>query len=183
MRLFVGLDLPTDVVQSLDQFQRRLRPLAKLSWSAAENLHITTKFIGEWPADRLNEVKNSLAALPSRESLEIRVRGLGFFPNERSPRVFWAGIEAPPGLAGLAKETDVAMGKLGIVRESRAFSPHLTLARIRTPVPMTEMMEQVDAHRQTGFGDFTVDRFFLYLSERHPSGSVYTKLAEYPFSL
>ncbi len=182
MRLFVGLDLPADSIRTLDAFQARLRPLARLSWSPAANLHITTKFIGEWPEERLEEVKTALRALTPRPPIDIRIQGLGFFPHERAPRVFWAGIEAPPELAMLARDTDEALGQLGVARETRPFAPHLTLARIRHPVPLDRLLREIAAARAKEFGRFTAREFFLYLSKPAPGGSVYTKLAEFPFS-
>ncbi|HWQ54716.1 MAG TPA: RNA 2',3'-cyclic phosphodiesterase [Bryobacteraceae bacterium] len=180
MRLFTGFDLPAEVVRSLECVQQQLRPTARINWSPPRNLHITTKFIGEWPEERLGELKDALAALPPHAPMRIAVRGLGFFPNPRSPRVFWAGIDAPPELAELAAETDRALAALGIPSEKRAFSPHLTLARIKEPLPMEPLREAAAALPSTDFGEFTADRFWLYHSRLAPSGSVYTKLSEFP---
>src|SRR5436190_340124 len=99
-------------------------------------MHITTKFIGEWPEERLGELTGALAALSARAPIPIAIRNLGFFPNPHSPRVFWAGIEAPAELANLAGATDLALAALGVASEQRAFAPHLTLARIKEPVPL-----------------------------------------------
>src|SRR5262249_38713819 len=132
MRLFTAIDLPEDVCQRLDGLIGRLRPLAPISWSKAANLHITTKFIGQWPEGSLPELRKALALVgqghalpwsghgPAPHTIPIRVRGLGFFPNAKSPRVFWAGVEAPPELAILARDIDSALAKLGIEPESRA---------------------------------------------------------------
>src|ERR1039458_656819 len=130
MRLFTGLDLPAEVEGNLERLLDRLRPAARIHWSAPANLHITTKFIGEWPDQRLEELNEALRAIPSRAAIFVRIRQLGFFPNPRSPRVFWCGIEAP-GLEDLALVTDRATSSLGIASETRAFTAHLTLARIK----------------------------------------------------
>src|SRR6185437_4089898 len=98
-------------------FIGRLRPTAKLSWSPVANLHITTKFVGEWPEARLDELKRALAEVPVPSPFEISIRGLGWFPNPRNPRVFWAGIVAAPELAALAAATDRNTSKLGIPAE------------------------------------------------------------------
>lgn len=179
MRLFTAIDLPPAIVESLERLIRTLRPTARIHWSRADNLHITTKFIGEWPEQRLDEVGKALAGLPPRDPLRIEVRGLGWFPNPRSPRVFWAGVEAPAALAGLARDTEAALEPLGIAREERAYSPHLTLARIKTPVPLDPLRQALDRLGPGGFGAFTADSFFLYRSELRPGGSIYTKLASY----
>ena len=103
MRLFTAIDLSDQVLSNVEGLLQRLRPTARIKWSIAGNHHITTKFIGEWPEDRLDQLKATLGALPGREPITVKIRNLGFFPNAHSPRVFWAGMEAP-GLAELAKE-------------------------------------------------------------------------------
>jgi len=181
MRLFVGLDLPPAVVSHLEQLMERLRPVASIHWSPPENLHITTKFIGEWPEDRLDELKAALTALDPRPSIPVHIRRVGFFPNPHSPRVFWCGIEAP-GLEALATATDRATTSLGIPGETRVFSPHLTLARIKERLNLQPLREAIASLPLLDFGAFRVDRFFLYRSQPGRGGSVYTKLAEFPFS-
>jgi len=179
MRLFTAIDLPSEVTERLDALIAKLRPLAQIGWSPAANLHITTKFIGQWPEERLAELQAALAGMGRLASIPIRVSGLGFFPNRKSPHVFWAGVEAPAELTALARDTDLALAKLGVEPESREYSPHLTLARIKETVPaLTLRLEDVEAD----FGSFVADRFYLYLSKPGRSGSVYTKLSEFPFT-
>lgn len=182
MRLFAGLDLPPDCVRAIDTLQSKLRPRAHISWSPAANLHITTKFIGEWPEPRLDVLKQALARVPVPAPFDIHIRKLGFFPNTRAPRVFWAGIDAPPALAELARATDDATAALGVAKEERAYSPHLTLARIRTPVTLDSLQQAIATLPTRDFCSLRADRFFLYLSRPGAGGSVYTKLAEFPFS-
>jgi len=182
MRLFTGINLPSEIVAHLESLLDRLRPAARVKWSLASNLHITTRFIGEWPAERLPELEGALAALPDPGPLTIHVRKLGFFPNARAPRIFWAGIEASPALAALASETDRALAHLGLEPEGRPFSPHLTLARIKEPEPLQKLHAAVAGLPSLEFGDFSADRFYLYQSRLGPAGSVYTKLAEFPLA-
>lgn len=179
MRLFTGLDLPPDVVRNLERLLDDLRPAARIHWSPPANLHITTKFIGEWPEARLPELIAALDAVPSRDSLQIDIRRLGFFPNPRSPRVFWCGIDAP-GLSALAADTDRATAALGIESEKREFSPHLTLARIKEPADLRALHDRIASLASLDFGRFEAGSFFLYLSKPGPKGSVYTKLREFP---
>jgi 2'-5' RNA ligase len=182
MRLFTGLDLPPEVVRILDALLDRLRPAAGIKWSPPANLHVTTRFIGEWPEERLPDLRATLDGLPSHPPIPIHVCKLGFFPNPHSPRVFWAGVEASPDLAALASETDRALLPLGLKPEGRPFSPHLTLARIKERVPLQKLREAIAALPSLDFGSFTADRFFLYQSRPGAAGSVYTRLAEFPLS-
>ena len=161
MRLFVGLDLPGDVIGSLEELLNRLRPSAKINWSAPANLHITTKFIGEWPEERLGELKAALAETRG-PALPVRLHHVGFFPNPHSPRVFWCGIEAP-GLEPLAAATDRATTALGIPAENRPFSPHLTLARIKDRLDLQPLREAIAALPSLEFGRFEA-RSYLPLS-------------------
>jgi 2'-5' RNA ligase len=181
MRLFTGLDLPEEVIGSLRKLLGHLQPTAKISWSPPENLHVTTKFIGEWPEERLDELKSALAQIPPRSPIPIHIRKVGFFPNPHAPRVFWCGVDAP-GLEVLAAATDRVTQALGIPAESRAFSPHLTLARIKERLNLQPLRESIAALPSLDFGQFVSDRFFLYQSRLGPKGSVYTKLAECKFS-
>jgi 2'-5' RNA ligase len=179
MRLFTAIDIPDDLTEALRSFVNRLRPTAKIAWSPIENLHVTTKFIGDWPEQRLDELKNVLASVPVNRAIEIKVKGLGWFPNSRRPRVFWAGIEGGEPLRDLARATEDALVQLGVPVEERAYSPHLTLARIREAVPLDrlhEMLQSFPAGCGFDFGSFKATQFLLYLS----AGGKYTQLAGFP---
>ncbi|HWZ33036.1 MAG TPA: RNA 2',3'-cyclic phosphodiesterase [Bryobacteraceae bacterium] len=175
MRLFTAIDIPAEVQRNLRGLLDRLRPAAKIAWSTVEKLHVTTKFIGEWPENRLEEMKGTLQQVCSPSTIEITVRGLGWFPDARNPRVFWAGVESGPELAMLAHATESAVEKIGVPVEQRKYSPHLTLARIRDRVPLGALRSALEALPSVDFGSFQVPAFYLYLS----SGGKYTKLAEF----
>ena len=181
MRLFTALDLPSDVVGNLEGFLAQIRPTARINWSPPGNLHVTTKFIGEWKEEKLAALTDALRSVPARPSIAVHIRKVGFFPNPHSPRSFWCGIEAP-GLAELASDTDRATAALGIRSEKRDYTPHLTLARIKDRVNMQPLREAIAVAPSLDFGSFRVESFFLYRSQLRPTGSVYTKLAEFPFA-
>jgi 2'-5' RNA ligase len=182
MRLFTAIDLPEKVLGNLAALLERLKPAARIHWSPPANLHITTKFMGEWPEDRLREMQKTLGALAPRQAFPIQIRNVGFYPNPHSPRIFFAGIEAPADLAALARDIDGALQKIGVEPEKRAYNPHLTLARIKEPVPMQKLRQSIAALDSLDFGEFQADRFYLYQSRMQSTGSVYTKLSEFPLS-
>jgi 2'-5' RNA ligase len=179
MRLFTGLDVPYETRRNLELLLQHLKPKAAIQWSPTENLHVTTKFIGEWPEERLEELKSTLAMVPKTGELGIGVRGLGWFPNPHQPRVFYVGIQAPEALAQLAKDTDAACGGLGVEPESKGYRPHLTLARIRRPEDLFPLKKAIADLPSVDFGTWKAAAFHLYRSEMRPGGSVYTKLASY----
>lgn len=165
MRLFTAIDIPADVKAALAALLDRLRPLAKLNWIPLEKLHITTKFIGEWPDKpeaRLDELKAALASVRAPAPVDIVIRGLG-----RLPRVLYAAVEPNEGLTALAAATERAVG---VPAEDRAYSPHITLARTRKRVP------HMDLDVST-IGSFRASSFALYLS----AAGKYTKLQEFTF--
>src|SRR5580698_176179 len=108
MRLFTAIDIPGEIKGRLQVFVNRLQPAAKLAWSPLENLHVTIKFIGEWPEPRLGELKAALAAVASPHPINIAIRGLDWFPSARNPKVFFAGIESGQDLRTLARDTQQA---------------------------------------------------------------------------
>jgi 2'-5' RNA ligase len=175
MRLFTAVDIPDEVKIALGATLQRLRPTAKVKWTDVEKLHITTKFIGEWPEERMEEMKAVLGGVGSPGAIEIRLRGLGWFPDPRRPRVLWAGVETGPGLASLAVETEQAVYALGVPLEDRKYSPHLTLARIRDAGPLGPLRAAIEAEGPADFGSFVAPAFYLYLSK----DGQYRKLAEF----
>ena len=172
MRLFTAIDIPPDVKAALAVVLDKLRPLAKLKWIPLEKLHITTKFIGEWPDEpeaRLDELKRALSSITGKGPVEIVIRGLGWLPNARRPRILYAGVEPGEGLTALAAATGQAVESVGIAPENRIYRPHVTLARINQTV-------RLDLE-QSSIGRFSASSFALYLS----AAGKYTKLQEFSF--
>lgn len=167
-------------MDAIERLVSQLRPAARIGWSRPANLHITTKFIGEWPEERLAELQSALATIGRPGVIEIAVSGIGWFPNPHHPKVLFAAAEAGDSLKELAAATDRTTAELGVPAENRAYSPHLTLARIRTPVDLRSLRQRIAEMPSQEFGCIQADRFYLYLSELHPAGSVYHKLAEFP---
>jgi RNA 2',3'-cyclic 3'-phosphodiesterase len=158
-------------------------------WARPESLHVTLKFIGEQPEAAVEQIKNTLGTIKT-SGAEIHFRGYGFFPTAKAPGVFWIGLESGPQLTGLAAVIDEKMASLGIPKEDRAFSPHLTLARgagasgsprrSKADTPnrnFQHLQEKLAARTAPDFGTMTAREFFLYQSQLSPKGSKYTKLA------
>lgn len=178
MRLFIAVDLPNELRKELGDVQKALKPLTESArWVSPESIHITLKFLGEVPEKRVEDIHTALAGL-SWKPFTVTVRGVGFFPGNRSPRVFWAGMEAPT-MQGLAEELDSRMERLGFDKEKRAFRPHITLARARDTRIDSSLVTGCGEYEEHDFGSFTADRIFLIQSTLKPTGAVYEKLKEY----
>ncbi len=192
MRLFIALDIDDAIRDRIALFMDGVSPFAPdARWVNPESLHVTLKFIGEQPDDAVDAIRLALQSIAA-PTTEIHFRGYGFFPTSKSARVFWIGMDAGPQLAALAAAIDEAVAALGIAKEDRAFSPHLTLARSRggsgAPRSLTtdkpnrafEHLQEKLASRPTPeFGTMTPREFFLYQSQLSPKGSKYTKLAAF----
>jgi 2'-5' RNA ligase len=181
MRLFTAISLPDEMIWKLERLLNVLRPEALIKWSPLDNLHITTKFIGEWPAERLPELEHALEGLLPRQPFSVELRDLGWFPNERSPRVLWAGIHAPPDLAQLAHDTEQCLARVGVPVEDRPFTPHLTLARVKNPVPLNQLRAKVQELQPAAMGSFQVKEFHLFRSDPGSHASIYRKLRGFQF--
>lgn len=188
MRLFIAIDLDDAIRQRILRFMDGVREFAPdVRWVSPQSLHVTLKFIGE--SDQFEGIKEKLSRVQAAGT-QISFRGTGFFPSSRSPRVFWIGVEADEHLAKLARGVDEALLPLGIKKEERAFTPHLTLARSGSGDPRRQhtdgpnkkfqrLPEQLAKMPAPDFGTMTAHEFFLYQSKTAPSGAVYTKLAAF----
>lgn len=182
MRLFVALDLPEDVRLALRDLLAQLRPTCRSArWVRPEAMHITLKFIGETGPKKLDSIRAALVPVHSDRPVEMRFRGLGFFPNERRPRVIWCGVEASKNLAQLAASVESALEPLGIAPELRAFVPHLTLARIQSPEGINKLVQAANELKSNDCGSARETEFHLFESILKPSGAEYKRLASYPF--
>src|SRR5882762_6180286 len=134
VRMFVALDIPEEVRAALSALIARLCPVSRAArWTRIEGVHLTLKFIGEVQPEKVGAIKASLAQIRSPDSIKMKVRSVGFFPNERRPSVFWAGVKVGAEWGALASAVETPLEPLGIAKEKRAFSPHLTLARFKSP--------------------------------------------------
>ena len=193
MRLFVAIDLSEEIRHKVLRFIEGVSGFAPdVRWMKPEALHLTLKFIGEFPDARLQELKQAMASVRS-EPFDISFAGTGFFPTPRAARVFWIGIKADERLAKLASAVDEATAKLGVEREQRAYAPHLTLARAGSGRPsrgkedkpnnrLQTLRERLEKMPQPEFGTMTAREFFLYQSKLSPKGSEYTKLERFEIS-
>lgn len=160
-----------------------LRAVASdVSWVGPDSFHVTVKFLGAVDAERLAVLTETLvSAAGACSAFQLRIRGLGAFATPARPRVLWAGIDAGAAqTAALAMRVDEALETLGFKREARAFSPHVTLGRVRQPHAQPRLAEALAASRD--FGRVDVAQISLMRSDLSPRGARYTELAAAPLA-
>jgi len=184
IRSFIAIELPREVKQGLGMLVERLRgggyPVVK--WVEPEGIHLTLKFLGDIASDKLPEIIRATGeAAQGISPFAVEISGLGTFPSWQQPRVVWLGVKGEANqLADLQKNIDAALAPLGFPPESRSFTPHLTLARVRERAKAGERQEFGNWLRSTKFDsrlDFTVNAISLMKSELTLQGAIYTRLA------
>ena len=189
MRLFVALDLTDAVRAAIAELLARLKPTTgAVRWVRPDVLHLTVKFIGHLGEEKLPALREALARVRTSEPVELEFHGVGFFPNPRSPRVFWVGVRGNDALFDLTGQIEAALEPLGIARERRAYAPHLTLGRFKSGPgrrvdsrQLTRLQEKIAALPSVDFGHVRCEEFSLYQSKLSPGGAKYSKLERFGF--
>ena len=178
LRLFVAIDLPEDVRELVEEGVAPLRArFPRARWVPTRNQHVTLKFLGTtWPrlVDVVIQTVGEVAA--AHAPFETRVAELGAFPSARRARVLWVGLEDPADrLARIAAGLDDALAE-HFRPETRAFTPHLTVARFDPPVRLEDDLTQVGMESRP----FGVDWLVVYRSHLQRPAPVYEALATFP---
>jgi 2'-5' RNA ligase len=183
LRVFCAVELPDELRSRVAERVRRLRAEfsdVRASWEKPEKLHITLKFLGDIEHARVEALSDAASrVVASLESFELIIDEPGTFPPHGQPRVLWLGIvDASGRLAFMQHALETECVAAGFPRESRAFKPHLTLARLRSPQSARELAA---AHRETPFEPqrFKVSELLVMRSELGPGGSRYTPLSRH----
>lgn len=180
MRLFVSVDVDDKCRQAVARLVDALKTgAADVKWVAADNLHYTLKFLGETNLEP-EKIAGALKTVRTGK-FELELRGLGCFPNAKSPRVVYVGAGAGGEfLKLLAEAVETSLEPLGFQREKRGFTSHLTVGRIKIPGKVSlKLAEKMNGQEGAIFGKFSVDRFFLMKSDLRSGGPVYSKMAEF----
>jgi len=178
MRSFIAIPLPAEARSLLGEFQEKLRPSrADVRWTAVPSIHLTLKFLGEIDTAGLPRLTRLLrvhtAPVPP---LSLEIRGLGAFPDLRSPRVIWCGLEGQVSrLAELQASVERACTEAGFAPEDRPFHPHLTLGRVRGKSNLRALADYIKIG-STLTRAFEVRDYHVYQSVLRPQGAVYSIL-------
>ena len=179
MRLFLAIELPSEIKAELASLQKELRQAqAEVSWTKPENLHLTLKFLGEVDAERVGQIEQAcIEVARGGKPLSFAARETGFFPNARRPRVVWAGLQGDlDELQALQTGLETQLATLGFAREMKPFNPHLTVGRVKTTKNVQQLVARTEAYQLPALS-FTVSELVLMQSQLHPAGSIYTPLS------
>lgn len=180
LRLFVAVPVPRPHLERVDEAIASFREKAvNARWIGLENQHVTLKFLGSTPGDRLGDIERVCAMVAaSHAPAPIALTGIGAFPSSSRVRVLWVGIDDPQKLlSGLASDLDQAFEPLGFQAEGRSFTPHLTLCRFKIPVPLRSGLPSLDLE---GLDPFPIARLELFRSHLSPKGATYECIAGFP---
>lgn len=174
LRLFLAVDVPEDQLAALAARTESLRQRSDgARWTPVESQHVTLKFLGSTPEERVSPLLEAMRAMSARHApFELRLSELGTFPERGRARVLWAGFDDPAPLRALAGDLDAALVPLGHEPEGRPFSAHLTLARFKVPASVRGLVDV----NLGGIDPFTVSEVGLWRSRLSPGGARYERL-------
>jgi RNA 2',3'-cyclic 3'-phosphodiesterase len=187
MRLFVALEIPQAVRENLAAIRENFSSIgSKLRWVPPENLHVTLKFIGSVPAEKLEAIIDALRRVRADKSVKLDFIG----HDGTATGVYWAAIEPCPALEELAADIDRCLEPLGISKENRAFHPHVTVARFKDRGILKKINDLTHENAIHGdgrylkceFGSTTPTEFHLIESKTLPSGPIYSKVQSFPLA-
>jgi len=190
IRAFVAIELDDALKIALGQIQARLKRTANprvARWVAPEAIHLTLKFLGDVPADRIDEITGAVRrSCEAFAPFSICLSDAGCFPNPGRPRVIWVGVDGElKVLMRLQHSVESELSRIGLPPEKRGFHAHLTLARLRRNASSRERVEIGEAVSTVEVGasvTMTVREVSLMRSDLRPTGAVYTRLASVSLS-
>lgn len=178
LRCFIAIDV--EKTDKIEKFWKEINEAgADLKMVEMENLHITLKFLGSTDEKKIDEIESVMRrSTEGMQPFVVKLKGVGFFPNERKIRVIWIGIEDEGKLVKIAKDMEEGLARIGFSREEKEFSPHLTIARVKSQKRKEELLRIIDKYRRFEFGEIEVSNIRLKKSELTPKGPIYTTLRE-----
>ena len=199
MRTFIAIEFPTEINQQLDESSEALRRFlqeqdapACLRWSPLSKAHLTLCFLGETSKTQAAELATDLNAVAMAHSpFTLSFGGIGCFPNASRPRVLWLGVGGDlPKLHALQCAVDGVAQGCGFEVEKRAYSPHVTLARLRRGASKAQQRRlgqlvknyatsQTESSSIARRPAFTVPSISHIQSQLRPEGAIYTTLCEF----
>jgi 2'-5' RNA ligase len=183
IRSFIAIEVPHAVKSRIEELVRDLRGTgADVKWVRPEGIHLTLKFLGSIQPEDSERIAQAITPVGDGWApFEVRVQGMGCFPNPRNPRVVWLGVDrGKDSLLSLQQNVEKKMAELSFPPEGRPFFPHLTLGRVQSLRGKGNLSQAAESYKTVEVGIFQAREVILFRSELKPSGAVYTKLKEFP---
>ncbi len=185
IRCFLAIELPQGLKQRIDQLRGELQSLApKVKWVKAGSIHITLKFLGSQTPEMVDGIiQTLLTANYTFSYFSLSTTHFGAFPNQKRPRVFWLGIQSTPSqpLFTLQQTIEERLANLGIEKEQRRFSPHLTLGRVKVQQDFSPLYGFIKENPFEPFR-FPVHEFVLMRSILKSQGAEYRPIHTFRLS-
>jgi len=181
-RAFIAVEVP--VFSKLDEFSRAVKGTgADLKMVNLDNVHITLKFLGDTDEALVPEIEQVIRnAVSGIEPFTMKLKGTGAFPNLNRISVVWAGLENAEALGEIAGKIDTGLVPLGFQPERRKFSPHVTVARVKTGRNKDRLADIIGQFQNSEFGEISVDRIILKKSVLTPQGPIYSDIITIPLN-
>lgn len=178
VRTFIAVDIGDEIRETLDGLQRKLKKVhANVRWVKPRSMHLTLAFLGDLPVEKIPPLKIALdEAVQGQKPFEIEVIGTGFFGRPNRPRVIWAGIADAPPLMELQCKTIDAIQAAEIEFDSKPFSPHLTLGRVKGTEHTESLLGKLEKFKSEPLGQTTVHAIEVMQSRLKPGGAEYSTL-------
>jgi len=181
LRCFIAIEIPVEIKEAISEAISPLKKLGQdsIRWVKTENMHLTLKFLGNTPEDRIRSIEAALSrATEVINPIKGEIKGAGAFPNLRRPSVFWVGLEYPPALMELKKRIESELVALGFEPDDRPFSPHLTVGRVKrgARLPKRRICATIEGLEAKSFGTLAIKNVALMKSDLRPGGPVYTRI-------
>jgi 2'-5' RNA ligase len=177
MRCFIAIDMSQEIKSPISDIIREISSADGIKWVPECNMHLTLKFLGEVKDSIVSDIGNRLQAVAARHNpFSTGIRGAGAFPNLKRPNVLWVGFDKSEPLKALFHDIEVELAELGIEKEGRPFSPHLTIGRGRDLRGIEPALRELSTYKDTFFGTIEVNEILLMKSVLKPSGAEYSKV-------
>jgi len=183
IRAFIAIKIPDEIKSKFGEVQRKLRvPGADVRWVKPGNAHITLQFLGDTPVEKIEPIESALSRVAtSHRPFDITITGLGVFPSLKRPRVIWIGIvEGANPLISLQASVVEEMTNLGYESEKRAYSPHITLGRVKSAKNVDKLISSLEAAREFRAGNFRATEIHLIRSILSSEGPSYSTIFSAP---
>lgn len=169
LRLFIALNLPSDVIQEIKNISWGVKDAR---WVPQEQLHITLRFIGNCDEGRYYDIRDALKRV-DMNSFSLSLKGVGYFPPRKKPRILWVGINQPDELIQMRSKIDTCLKQIGIENEGRKFHPHVTVARLHETIHPSSIIPFLSQNSLFSVSPFPITTFYLYSSTLQREGAIH----------